>query len=204
MPFEGERWAIILYATGTGYEQTPALARVFLKELGYKLPLATFKEEKETQEQQKLAKRAVRGEEAGTHIADYKCIYIYIHISLILWVEHLEYLRAFWKSKWQLCVCFVRCPTSLVDIYPPKQKGKQMRWNQTMVAVAQKDPLQKHLRPRSVGTKRVNLSLLILFLHAAFTDRKKRYFLLFVYTQIIERHSCLHLPLLVPDRWTPC
>lgn len=84
MPFEGERWAIILYATGTGYEQTPALARVFLKELGYKLPLATFKEEKETQEQQKLAKRAVRGEEAGTHIADYKCIYIYIHISLIL------------------------------------------------------------------------------------------------------------------------
>lgn len=84
MPFEGERWAIILYATGTGYEQTPALARVFLKELGYKLPLATFKEEEETLEQQELAKRAVRGEEAGTRIADYIC-------------------RSFELSIWNIC-----------------------------------------------------------------------------------------------------
>lgn len=123
MPFEGERWAIILYATGTGYEQTPALARVFLKELGYKLPLATFKEEKETQEQQKLAKRAVRGEEAGTHIADYKCIYIYTYQF-----DPLSWAFGIFASVLEVKVTTVRLLCEVPDEpgrhLPPKAKRK--------------------------------------------------------------------------------
>ena len=42
MEFTGERYAIILYSIGTAYQETPALARGFLQQLGFPLPDADF------------------------------------------------------------------------------------------------------------------------------------------------------------------
>jgi len=72
MPFEGERYAIILYAIGTDhYKQTPAQVRAFLGELGYQMPPAEFKEEMKA-EHLLHAQTLVRGEnvpdEAGRHM----------------------------------------------------------------------------------------------------------------------------------------
>ena len=72
MPFEGERYAIILYAIGTEhYKQTPAQVRAFLGELGYQMPLAEFKEEMK-EDHLLHAQMMVRGEnvpdEPGRHM----------------------------------------------------------------------------------------------------------------------------------------
>jgi len=37
MEFTGECYAIILYSIGTAYQETPALARGFLQQLGFPL-----------------------------------------------------------------------------------------------------------------------------------------------------------------------
>ena len=72
MPFEGERYAIILYALGTEhYTQTPAQVRAFLGELGYQMPLVKFKEEMK-EDHVLHAQMMVRGEnvpdEPGRHM----------------------------------------------------------------------------------------------------------------------------------------
>lgn len=69
--FRGTRYAVVLYSMGTAsYEETPALMRAFLTELGYQLPAATFKEVI-APELEELARKAARGEkvpdEAGRH-----------------------------------------------------------------------------------------------------------------------------------------
>eukprot|EP00435_Cladocopium_sp_Y103_P045744 s1054_g13.t1 len=69
--FRGTRYAVVLYSMGTAsYEETPALTRAFLTELGYQLPAVAFKEVI-TPELEELARKAARGEkvpdEAGRH-----------------------------------------------------------------------------------------------------------------------------------------
>lgn len=69
--FRGTRYAVVLYSMGTAsYEETPALTRAFLTELGYQLRAAAFKEDI-TPELEELARKAARGEEvpdeAGRH-----------------------------------------------------------------------------------------------------------------------------------------
>ena len=62
--FRGTRYAVVLYSMGTAsYEETPALMRAFLTELGYQLPAATFKEAI-APELEELARKAARGEKA--------------------------------------------------------------------------------------------------------------------------------------------
>ena len=63
--FRGTRYAVVHYSMGTAsYEETPALTRAFLTELGYQLRAAAFKEDI-TPELEELARKAARGEEAG-------------------------------------------------------------------------------------------------------------------------------------------
>ena len=44
MEFEGRRYAIVLFCIGKAYDQTPALSRVFLQQLGFPLPEAAFQD----------------------------------------------------------------------------------------------------------------------------------------------------------------
>ena len=64
-PLKGTRYAVILYAIGdASYQQTPALARAFLEQVGYQLPSVAFKEEP-SREHWWLAKRAAAGLKVG-------------------------------------------------------------------------------------------------------------------------------------------
>ena len=70
LPFVGRRYAIVLFSLGRSYDETPALARAFLQELGFRLPPANFQEPMQPNFEA-LASMAAQGlqveDEAGRH-----------------------------------------------------------------------------------------------------------------------------------------
>jgi len=74
MPFEGERYAVILFSLGVAYHETPASVRSFLECLGFRMPdplEGSPFTEASSSEARHLAQRAASGEqvedEAGRH-----------------------------------------------------------------------------------------------------------------------------------------
>ena len=70
VPFEGTRYAIILYAINRSYHATPALVRALLTRLGFNLPEQVFEASIQAEDEE-LAGAAVEGrqvaDEAGRH-----------------------------------------------------------------------------------------------------------------------------------------